>query len=218
MSFRRKIVWTFICSCVIGIGMGLGMTQASAQEKEAKEEKIEEKFRAFAVVMGNVATGANTTVQMTVSRWSTDEERTDLLTTLVEKGQEDFIKALRDQEETGFVRVTGRSVSRSAFPSQRLRYAREFREGNMRRIVLALDRPISFREAVNNPRTMDYDLTFIVFDIDEEKNEGEGLTPRSFTSSASNFPCDILVGVPVGEVGRLGDRQVIGFSARPERT
>jgi hypothetical protein len=152
------------------ISLGISPLLAQGQEEETKET-----FRAFAVVTGNIATGANTTVQMTVSRWSSDEERAELLTTLIEKGQEDFIEALSKQEETGFIRVTGRGANLSRFPSQRLRYAREFREGNMRRIVLALDRPIGFMEAVRNPRTTDYDFTFIVFDINEEENEGQGV-------------------------------------------
>ena len=42
-----------------------------------------------------------------------------------------------------------------------------------RRIILALDRPISFWEAVNRPRWNDYDLTLIVMDVDA-KGEGEG--------------------------------------------
>ena len=169
MSYRRQLAWMVVASCVIS----LGTTRARAQEEEKTEK---ETFRAFAVVTGtSVAAGGTTTLQMTVSRWSTDEERGELLTTLIEKGQEEFIKALSKQEETGFIRATGRAASLSRYPSQRLRYAREFREGNMRRIVLALDRPIGFMEAVRQPRTTDYDFTFIVLDIDQEANEGQGI-------------------------------------------
>jgi hypothetical protein len=60
------------------------------------------------------------------------------------------------------------------FPSERLRYARQFQdEGGRRRIVLALDRPISFAEAVYNPRWREYDVTLIVMDLDWQGN-GEG--------------------------------------------
>jgi hypothetical protein len=58
-------------------------------------------------------------------------------------------------------------------PSERLRYAREFTEGEKRRLVLALDRPISFGEAVARPRTMDYNFSLFVIDLDKE-GKGEG--------------------------------------------
>ena len=96
---------------------------------------------------------------------------------LIENGQEALVKALQKQEETGWVRVTGPPslVTRSTFPSQRLRYAREIPgEGGKRRIVLALDRPISMAEAMRQPRWRDYDMTLIVLDLDAEgKGQGE---------------------------------------------
>jgi len=110
---------------------------------------------------------------MTITRWSTDAEREQLLTTLIEKGQEKFIDALQKQKETGFIRITGRGAGMTRYPSQRLRYAREHRDGDHRTLVLALDRPISFAEASRNPRTRDYDFTLILLKLDAE-GKGEG--------------------------------------------
>ena len=63
---------------------------------------------------------------------------------------------------------------RKTFPSERLRYAREFKgEVGKRSIVMALDRPISMWEAAQNPRWRDYDMTLIVLDVDAE-GKGEG--------------------------------------------
>lgn len=143
------------------------------------EEETRESFSAFAVAMGTsnppvMRPGQSTTLQITITRWSTPEERNALLTQLIENGQEALVKALQKSEETGFVRATGRAAARSTFPSERLRYAFQFPgEGGNRRIVLALDRPISMWEAVNAPRWRDYDLTFIVLDVDAE-GKGEG--------------------------------------------
>ena len=55
-----------------------------------------------------------------------------------------------------------------------LRYAHQFKldEGG-RRIVLATDRPIGFREAVNQPRTIDYPFTIIEIRLNPN-DEGEG--------------------------------------------
>ncbi|MGH9322307.1 MAG: hypothetical protein ACRD21_01825 [Vicinamibacteria bacterium] len=149
-----------------------------AQEREEKEE-FKETFEAFAVAMGTsnppvIPTGVSTTLQINITRWTTDEERENLFAILIEKGQEDLVTALQKQEETGWIRVTGRGAGRGTFPSERLRFARQWDRGEgKRRIVLALDRPISFYEAANNPRWRDYDVTLIVMDVDAEGN-GEG--------------------------------------------
>jgi len=151
----------------------LGQNAGSAEEKEFKQT-----FEAFAVAMGTsnppvIPPGVSTTLQINITRWTTDEERAALFATLVEKGQEGLVKALQKQEETGWIRVTGRGAGLKTFPSERLRYARENPMGDKRRIVLALDRPISFWEAANRPRWRDYDMTLIVMDVDAE-GKGEG--------------------------------------------
>ena len=150
------------------VSFSLDSTQAWAQEKDTRET-----FQARAISMGTIAPGAATTLQITIDRWSTDEERNELIATIVEKGPEELLDALRDQEETGFVRVTGRGAGRTRWPSVRLHYARDIRTDGGRIIRLATDRPIGMWEAIQNPRTMDYTFTFIELRLDEN-NEGEG--------------------------------------------
>ena len=119
---------------------------------------------------------------------STDEDREQLFAALLENDQDAFIKALQKQEECGFIRVTGSrgqntttpcttrvatARRRTSFPSQRIRYAREFRMEVGRRLVLALDRPIPYWVAVGMPRTIDHDLTIVRLDLDAE-GKGEG--------------------------------------------
>jgi hypothetical protein len=146
------------------------------------QEPFKESYTAFGVAMGTtnppvLPSGMTVNLQINVTRWTTDEERADLFAQLVENGQEALVKALQKQEETGWIRVTGppRLVARATFPSERLRYAREIPgEGGTRRLILALDRPISMGEAVRQPRWRDYDVTLIVLDLDAEgKGEGE---------------------------------------------
>jgi hypothetical protein len=116
----------------------------------------------------------STTLQINITRWTTDEEREKLFAVLIEKGQEGLVNALQKSEETGFVRVTGRTMGRNPFPSERLRYSRQLDLGEgKRRIVLATDRYISFYEARNQPRWRDYDMSLLVMDVDAEGN-GEG--------------------------------------------
>lgn len=149
----------------------------SAQDQ--KKDQFKETYEAFAVAMGTsnppvIPSGLTTTIQINITRWTTDEERADLFAVLIEKGQDSLVNAIQKQQETGFVRVIGRGAGMTAFPSQRLRYAREFNlPDGKRRIVCALDRPISFYEARNQPRWRDYDMTLIVLDVDQNGN-GEG--------------------------------------------
>jgi hypothetical protein len=169
-SLKRTAVTTLALAIIIVVALPSG---AGAQEK------VRESYRAFAVAMGTtnppiIPPGRTVTAQIVITRWSTDEERADILTQLIENGQEAMVKTLQKQEETGFVRITSPEANVSNFPSERLRYARAFPlEGGKRRIVLAMDRPISFAEAVYRPRWRDYDVTLIVMDIDAE-GKGEG--------------------------------------------
>ena len=143
------------------------------------QEEVNLSFDAFAVAMGTsnppvMPRGAtSTTLQINITRWTTDEEREGLFAELVENGQEGLVEALRRQDETGWARARARG-GMSSMPSERLRYARQFDLGEGRsRIVLGLDRPISLWESANRPRWNDYDMTLIVLDLDEN-GEGEG--------------------------------------------
>ena len=106
------------------------------------------------------------TVQIGIERWSTDQEREQLRTQLVENGQDGLLRALQKLPRVGYIRTLS-SVGWD------LHYASEVRMGGTRRILIATDRPISFWEAANRPRTIDYPFTLIELRIGP-KGEGEG--------------------------------------------
>ena len=153
--------------------LSLTLVLAASGVVVAQDDEKRETFEAFAVNMSNFGPGRSTTVQITIDRWTTDEERNQLIETLVEKGSEELLKVLQKQEETGFVLGRGTSARANPFPSTRLHYAREWEIDGKRIIRLATDRPIGFREAVQNPRTMDYTFTLIELLLNED-GEGEG--------------------------------------------
>src|SRR5262245_56966622 len=90
----------------------LGST-VTAQETAANTNtnlKLPLKLRAWAVNMSNVATGTNTIVDFTVSQWSTEMERSAFITTFLEKGPNDLLKALQKAPAKGRMRypnITG---------------------------------------------------------------------------------------------------------------
>jgi hypothetical protein len=128
-----------------------------------------ERLTAFAVDMSNMAGRTRTgSVDIVIDRWSTDQERDQLLGALREGGSDGLLRALQKiKDPAGRVQTPGNV----GYP---LRFARETRASDgSRRIIIATDRPISFFEAVNRPRTSDY--PFMVIDLRlRPDGKGEG--------------------------------------------
>jgi hypothetical protein len=123
-----------------------------------------EQFTGFAI---NMNSGPSTaTVDFTIERWSTDEERNRLLGILQEekdvyRANQKLLNALQELPKVGYIR-TPQTLAWD------LRYARQSPlEDGGRRIVLGTDRPIGFREARNQPRTMDYPFTIVEVQLDK---------------------------------------------------
>jgi len=127
-----------------------------------------EKFTAFAVDMGNLSGRTSSgAVEIAVERWSTEAERNKLMTTLLEKGADKLLDVLQSTKRVGYIK-TPNSIGYD------LHYAHKtaLPEGG-ERIVIATDRYISFWEARNQPRSIDYPFTVIEMHINRD-GEGEG--------------------------------------------
>ncbi len=133
-------------------------------------------IQAWAVNMSNIATGANQTVMIDIDQWSTAAERSRLVATMLDKGQDALVKALQDTPKKGrmwFPELKGPDPThaRLGYP---LHYAWQspLPEGG-RRIVIATDRPITFWEAREQPRTINYPFTLAEIHVDKD-GTGEG--------------------------------------------
>jgi hypothetical protein len=128
----------------------------------------EERFTAQAVNMSNVGpSGAVGTMDIIINRYSTESERNRFLAALAERGNDGLLQAFQNAPSIGKVGPTGRL----GFD---IRYAQEIPgEDGGRRIVIASDRRMSFLEASNRPRTVDYPFTVVELRLDNEGN-GEG--------------------------------------------
>jgi len=124
------------------------MTSASGQTPQLR-------LTAFAVNMSNIGAGSTATVDITIDRWSTDDERQTLITTFTERGPEKLLDALQRLKRVGFIRLPN-TVGYD------LQFARErpLDEGG-RQIIIATDRRIGFQEARAQPRSIDYPFTLI---------------------------------------------------------
>jgi hypothetical protein len=153
-----------------------------------------ERFVAFAVDTSEVAGRTRAgTVEIAVERWSTEEEQRHLQAALQEGGPEALLKALQKEERVGFIRSSGGL----GYP---LRFAHQVAvPGGGRRLLIATDRPISFRESLNRPRTIDYPFLLVDIRLDAD-GEGDGkLLPLAKVTSSDDNVVEIenYASVPV---------------------
>jgi len=163
MSMRALLLPRLLCAVAATGSALLVPSPMSAQNGK-------ESFTGFAI---NMNSGSSTAVvDFTIERWSTEAERQQLLTILqsekdVNRANQQLLEALQKLPQAGRIR-TPQTLGWD------LRYAHQNPlEDGGRRIVLATDRPIGFREARNQGRTMDYPFTIIEFRLDKE-DRGEG--------------------------------------------
>jgi hypothetical protein len=122
---------------------------------------------AFAVDMGGPQRARSGTLDITIERWSTPDEVAKLQAALTEKGEDGLLDALQKMKRVGNIR-TPASIG---WP---MHLATEVvGSDGTRRIMFATDRPMSFWEVVNRPRSADY--AFLVGEIRLRANgKGEG--------------------------------------------
>ena len=126
------------------------------------------RLTAFAASTGGLYTRpVASPVDITISRWSSEDETARLLATLKRDGADELLEAIRDAKSVGTIRTPGNLAYDLRYASQ------EMLGDGIRRIVLITDRPISMWEAVNRPRSIDYPFTLIELRLND-RLEGEG--------------------------------------------
>ena len=148
--------------------VGIAVTLGSAASRATGDEKAVLRLRAFAMNL-NGGRGARTgTLDIVVERWSTDEDRDQLRSMLIEKGSDALLKALQKlKPRAGFIRS-------STSLGWDIQYAREqVNDDGSRRIIIATDRPLTFWELTNKPRSADYEFTLAEIRLSKE-GKGEG--------------------------------------------
>jgi hypothetical protein len=114
-----------------------------------------ERFTAFAVDMGHPGEATAGTVEIIVNRYSTQAERDRLMKVLLDKGPEKLLEELQKMPRVGLFRTPG-SIGYD------IRFAQKAPGQDGGEVITMLtDRYITFWEAVNRPRTIDYPFTLI---------------------------------------------------------
>jgi hypothetical protein len=152
----------------VSLVVALGLAMAPLGARQTSGEKLE--ITAFAVNMSNIGPGSSAVVEIDIDRWSTAAEREHLITTMVEKKENELLKALQKMPSHGRFSIPGLvgpdpHQLRLGNP---LRYAWQTAQPDGgRRIVIATDRYIGFAEARNQPRTIDYPFTLFEIRVDK---------------------------------------------------
>lgn len=161
-----------LTSLALSAFVALAIAAPSARAQNAEKLQIS----AFAVSMGTVATGSTAVVDMQITNWSTAAERERLITSMVEKGPDATLRLLQKLPVKGRFRLpalTGPDPAQLRLGHD-IRYAFQTPlEDGGRRIVVITDRYIGFREAANQPRTVDYPFTLMEIRVNA-RGEGTG--------------------------------------------
>ncbi len=167
---------------IVAVGIALLLLAGAVVGQEQERET----FRALARHMGTGPSG-QTTIQITIDRFSSDEEHDHMLEVIMNEDNQTIADELGDMESVGFLRVTGRAAARGT-GSWQLRYARQVQRGDTRVIRLATNRPIHFAEPLRQPvRTWDSQTTLIELRVDEDgAGDGVLMAGVEFTVDAKN--------------------------------
>jgi hypothetical protein len=134
----------------------------------------------------DINTGRTGPIQISVTRWSTPSERGTLQQTLFKKGQDSLLEALRDMRPVGRISTPGNIGYELRFAEQRT-----LPDGG-REIILATDRPMSFWEIVNKPRSSQYPFTWLQFQM---RADGKGQGKVAVAARITGEKADDLIEV-----------------------
>lgn len=172
----RRVV---LAAAVLGLFVIVVGAVTTATEAQSQQPSASDKLRitGWALNMSNTATGANQTIQINIDAWSNPSQRQHLIDTFMEKKQDGLLRELEKQPELGrfnFPGYMGPDPNNVMRLGTDIRYAMSFPgpDGG-RRIVVITPRVIGFKEARNQPRTVDYPFTLFEMRFDKS-GKGEG--------------------------------------------
>ena len=140
----------------------------AATPADSGQQSLPQHFSAFAVSTGGPRTaGGAGQVEITITRWSTEDETARFLKALRSGGHDALIEEFQDAEPVGKIRAPG-----TLGFDLRYAYQEDLGDG-LRRLVLATDRPMSFSETVNRPPSADYPFTYIELRVNQD-GRGDG--------------------------------------------
>ena len=148
----------------------------------------------FTATVANPVGGGTSPVMIHIDRYSTDAQVQKLAGILRDKGPDALRDTLWDLE-AGYIRVGGGL----GYP---IAVARSRQTDKGRVVRLMMDRPISFRESVNNARSTDYPFGYIEINLDGNgKGEGRFFAAAKVTMTAGTVDIESYSPQPLRLLG-----------------
>ena len=157
----NKSIFAIAAIAVIGLAL-LPNTGRTAEDPPKRET-----FLATAMGQGTQL-GRMHSINITIDEYSTPEDQQALLEAFNTKGMQGLSNALGKMKSKGRLSMTGTL-------GYDVTYIRSFPTATGRKIRLATNRLIRFGEAWADGRSMDYNLSAIELDIDNEKGKSTGI-------------------------------------------
>ena len=167
LDSRKSNLASVVFLAAFGLSLVVGLVAAPPA---AAEEELPIRFSATAMSISSPGPRGTARLDIAVHRWSTDEERTELMEALMGqsgRGSRELANTLFRQDSVGTIREV-QSVAET------LRYSRRIVGEEGQQIILATDRPLGFAEVWRASRTRDYNVTLVVLELDAE-GRGEGV-------------------------------------------
>jgi hypothetical protein len=151
---------------------GCALSSASAQNGDNRPlSDLPRQFAATAFGQAGAMAGKSFGMNIYITGWTTDQQVTDYISVLKEKGPDGLVRAMEKTDDVGRLSPTG-------FVGSGFRFARyrPTADGGLH-IVMVTNRPMSFGELYRGGRSTDYQFGIVVLDVDKSGKGTGKLAP-----------------------------------------
>jgi len=151
---------------------GCMLSNAQAQNGDNKPlSDLPRQFAATAIGQAGSMAGKSFGVTIYITGWTSDQQVTDYISVLKEKGPDGLVSAMEKTQDVGRLSPTG-------FVGSGFRFARyrPTADGGLH-IVMVTNRPMSFGELYHSGRSTSYQFGIVVLDVDKNGKGTGKLAP-----------------------------------------
>lgn len=150
---------------ILVASFAIGLGQLWAGGSSSSQEKKREQYAATAVGTGGGVGGRTLSLDIQIDEYTTDEEVAELAKILVESGQDGLRRKLE--------KVKKGRIAPSGYLGNDIAVIRARPSGSGKQIILVSARIMPWLELYVGGRSTDYNLSWLVLDLDEE-GKGQG--------------------------------------------